>query len=56
VSEFGVSHGGCDRVSLEINLEAMMKQVWRCTWRPRLCELGDGNHASLEIYLEGVIE
>jgi len=44
-SEFGDTLGGLDRASLEI-----------CTWRPRLCELVGFNRASLEIYLEAVIE
>jgi len=37
-------------------MEGVIAQWWRCTWRPQFCELGDGNRASLEIHLEGVIE
>jgi hypothetical protein len=29
------------RLSLKINLEAMIELVWRCTWRPRSSELRD---------------
>ena len=47
---------GCDRASLEMHLEAVIKRVCRCTWRPWSCELGGCNRASLEIHLEAVIE
>jgi hypothetical protein len=30
-----------DRVNSEIHLEAVIEQVWRCTWRPRSSELRD---------------
>jgi len=37
-------------------MEAVIEQVWRCTWRPRLSELraalGGGDRASLEMHLE----
>jgi len=26
--------GGCDRVSLEMHLEAVIERIWRCTWKP----------------------
>ena len=36
----------------EMQLEALIERIWRCTWRPRLSEHGDGlgghNRASLE--------
>jgi len=71
-------HGGCNRVSLEIHLEAVFKQnwryalgghdhasfeavlrrVWRYTWRPQSNECGDTlggrDRASLEMHLEVV--
>jgi hypothetical protein len=43
-------------LSLEIDWEAMIEQIWRCTWRPRLSELrdtlGDCDRVSLEMQLE----
>jgi hypothetical protein len=33
--------GGRDQTNLEMYWEAVIKQVWRCTWRPRLSELRD---------------
>jgi len=33
--------GGRDRANLEIQFEAVIEQVWRCTWRPRSSELKD---------------
>jgi hypothetical protein len=33
--------GGCDCASLQMQLEAVIEQVWRCTWRPRSSELRD---------------
>jgi len=53
---FGDTHGGRDRVNLEMHSEAVIERVWRCTWRPWSCELGGRNRASLEIHLEAVIE
>jgi hypothetical protein len=46
---------GCDWANLEIDLEAMIKRVCRCTWRALLCELQGYNRATLEIPLEAVI-
>jgi len=47
-------------VNSEIHLEAMIEQVWRCTWRPRLSELRDAlggrDRASWGIHFEPVIE
>jgi hypothetical protein len=41
-------------------LEAVIKLVWRCTWRPRLSELRDAlggrKRASLEMHMEAEIE
>jgi len=55
-SGIGDALGGCDRVNLEMHSEIVIAQVWRCTWRPCLCELAGCNRASLEILLEAVIE
>ena len=44
------------RRSLKMYLEAVIERVWRGTWRPRSCELGGGDCASLDIHLEAVIE
>jgi len=38
------------------NFQAVIKCVWRCTWRPWSCELAGRNQASLEINLEAVTE
>jgi hypothetical protein len=39
-----------------MHLEAVIKQVWRCTWRPRWSDFGDafGGHDQLRLeeYLE----
>jgi hypothetical protein len=35
------------KLNSEMNLEAVMEQVWRCTWRPRLC--------NSEMHLKAVI-
>jgi hypothetical protein len=49
-----------DRVSLEMDFEAVIERVWRCNWRPRLSELRDAlrgrDRASLEMHLEAEIE
>jgi hypothetical protein len=55
-SEFEDVLGGCDCASLEINLEAVMVPVWRCTWRPSWYKLGWRIRGRLEIRLEAVIE
>jgi len=39
-----------------MHLEARIEWTQRCTWRPRSCELGGRNRASLEIHLVAVIE
>jgi len=48
------------RHSLTIYLEAVIKLVWRCTWRPNSSELRDalGGHdgSSLEMHLEAKIK
>jgi hypothetical protein len=31
-SEFRDAFGGCDRLSVEINFEAMIKQDWMSNW------------------------
>jgi len=31
-SEFGDAVGGHDQATLEMDLEAVIKRVWRCTW------------------------
>jgi hypothetical protein len=45
-------------VSLEMQLEAVIKRLWRCTWSPGSSDFGDapGGHdrARLEEYLEAV--
>jgi len=48
--------GGHDRARLVINFNAVIEQIWRCTWRPSLCELGGRNCGRLEIHTEAVIE
>ena len=52
--------GGCDRVSLEMNLEAVIERVWRGNWRPRLSELRDAlggqDRASLEMHFEAMFK
>jgi len=41
-----------------MHLEAVMKRVWRCTWRPRSSEFGDApaghDQSRLEEYLAAV--
>jgi len=41
LSELGDSIGYRDWVNSEMHWEAVIKQGWRCNWRPRLCELRD---------------
>jgi len=43
-------------VHVEMPCMIMIEQVWRCTCRPWLYELGVHNRASLEMHLEAVIE
>ena len=43
------------RVNSEIHSEDGIEQVWRCTWRPQLCELGGRNLASSDMHMEGMI-
>jgi len=49
---------GHNRVLIERYFEAVIKRVWRCTWRPTSSELGNGlganNHVRLEMYLENM--
>ena len=47
----------------EMHSQAVIVQVWRCTWRPKLSELRDAlggrdrrYRASLEMHFEAVIE
>jgi len=39
LSVFGDALGDCDQVNPEMQLEAVIERVWRCTWRPRWSEL-----------------
>jgi len=59
-SEIGDALGGQDRPDTEMQLDAVIDRMRRCTWRPRSSELRDTigcrNHVSLEIHLVGVIE
>jgi hypothetical protein len=59
-SELSDALGGQDHVNLEINSEAVIEQVWRCTRRLRLRELRDAlggrDRANLEMHWEAVIE
>jgi len=45
-----------DGSSLEMHWEAVIERVWRCTWRPRWCELRDAlggrDRESLEMHWE----
>jgi len=43
--------GGLDKASLE----AVMVRVWRCPWRPYLCEFGDTLGGQNQESLEAVI-
>jgi len=47
-------------VSSEIHSEAVIEQVWRCNWIPKLGELrdvqGGRDRASLDLHLEAEIE
>ena len=47
-------------MSLEMQFKAVIEQVWRCTWSPRLSELRDApggcDRASLEMHIEAVIQ
>jgi len=51
---------GHDWASLEMLFEAVIKEVWRCNWTPRLSKLRDalGAHdpVSLDMHLETEIE
>ena len=47
---------GHNQVSLEMNLEAVIKQDWRYTRTLQMCVLGGRNRASLETDMQGVIE
>jgi len=54
-SEFGDALGGHDRA----NLQAVIEQVWICTWRLKSSEirdaLGGQDRASLEMHLEAMM-
>jgi len=39
--EFGDALGGGGRVNSQMHIEAVIDQVWRCIWRPRLSVLRD---------------
>ena len=39
-----------------MHLEALIEQIWRCTWRPWSSEFGGRDQASLEMLLEAVIK
>jgi hypothetical protein len=47
-------------VNSEMDFEAMIAQVWRYNWRPRLSELrdtlGGRDRVSLEMHLEAEID
>jgi len=47
-------------VNSEIHSEAVMEQVWGCTWRPRSSELRDAlagrDRATLEMHFEAMIK
>jgi len=49
-----VYFGGHNRVSLELHLEAIIKRVWRYTWRPESSQFGEAlkgcKGASLDKY------
>jgi hypothetical protein len=44
---------GRNRASLDIQLEPVSEQAWRCTWRPLLCKLGFRNRLTLAIHFGG---
>jgi len=48
--------GGGYPVTLEMHLEAVIKRVSRCTWMPRLCNVGSLDWASVEMHLQAKIE
>jgi hypothetical protein len=68
MSERGDALGGRDRVELrdalggrdhsnsEMHLEAVIEEVWRCTWRRWSCEFGGRGRVSLELHFEAQIE
>jgi len=39
-----------------VNLEAVIEQVWKCTERPRPCELAGRNQWCLEIHFEAMFK
>jgi len=59
-SEFEDALGGCDQVSLEMHLEAIMVRDRRSTWRVWLSkfgdELGGRDWASSEMHLQAMME
>jgi len=50
----------CDHVNIKICFEAVIEQVWRCTWRPSSSALRDAiggpDLASLETHMEAMNE
>jgi hypothetical protein len=59
-SELSDKIWGCDRVSLEMHVDATIERIWRNTWRQWSHENWDGHQdrdrATLEIHLEAVIK
>jgi hypothetical protein len=55
-SDIGDTLAGRNRVRLDMHSNAVIKPVWRSTWRPYSCELEGHNHASVDIYLQAVME
>jgi len=58
-SEFGDALGGRCGVNSEMHCEAVIEQVWRCNWRPRLSDLRDAlggcDRAIWEMHFDPVI-
>jgi len=52
VSELRDALRGWDSVNLQMNLEAVIRRVWRCTWMPGSCTPGCWDWASLEMHWE----
>jgi hypothetical protein len=52
--------GGQDRVNCEMDMEAVINRVWKCTWRPWSGQFGDAlrgrDRGSLKMHFESVIE
>jgi len=54
-SRFGDAVGCGYRVNSEIHFEAIIRQVWRYTWRPQFCQPAGRDWANLELHLEAII-